>query len=228
MTGVSLRFNVDEKGKGPLSVELERLVIAGWTGRDPAAVEKHIRELEDLGIARPASTPIYYRVAASRVTTRPVIEVSGDASSGEVEFFLLRCAGILYVGLGSDHTDRKAEAVGVALSKQMCEKPVAPVLWEFSSVESHWDELVLRSWIWEDGKRVPYQEGKVTAMRSPQELMSRFSSNGLEDGTLMFCGTLAAKGGVRPSVRFEMELADPVRGRSLRHSYDILTLPVAG
>lgn len=228
MTGVTLSFNLDERGRRPLSVELRRLVIAGWTGRDQVALEKHIRELEELGIPRPASTPIFYRVAASRVTTRPVIEVSGEASSGEVEFFLLRHAGVLYVGLGSDHTDRKAEAVGVALSKQMCEKPVAPVLWEFSSVEPHWDQLVLRSWIWEDGKRVLYQEGNVTAMRPPQELMARFSPDGLEDGTLMFCGTLAAKGGIRPSVRFDMELADPVRGQALRHSYDVLTLPVAG
>lgn len=224
----SLSFNVDDKGKEPLVVELQRLVIAGWTGRDQAALEKHIRELEELGIARPASTPIFYRVAASRVTTRPVIEVSGSASSGEVEFFLLRHAGALYVGVGSDHTDRKAETVGVALSKQMCEKPVGAALWELASVEPHWEQLVLRSWIWEDGKRVPYQEGKVTAMRSPHELISLFSPQGLEDGTMMFCGTLAAKGGIRPSGRFEMELADPVRGRSLRHSYDILTLPVAG
>lgn len=228
MTGVSLSFNLDEKGKGPLSVELQRLVIAGWTGRDQAAVEKHIRELEELGIARPASTPIYYRVAASRVTTRPSIEVSGGDSSGEVEFFLLRHAGVLYVGLGSDHTDRKAEKVGVSLSKQMCEKPVASALWEFSSVEPHWDQLVLRSWVWEDGKRVLYQEGNVTAMRSPQDLMTRFRAEGLDDGTLMFCGTLAAKGGIRPAGRFEMELADPVRGQSLRHGYDIVTLPVAG
>jgi hypothetical protein len=228
MTGVSLSFNLDEKGKGPLPVELQRLVIAGWTGRDQAAVEKHIRELEELGIARPASAPIYYRVAASRVTTRPTIEVSGGDSSGEVEFFLLRHAGVLYVGVGSDHTDRKAETVGVSLSKQMCEKPVASTLWEFSSVEPHWDQLVLRSWVWEDGNRVLYQEGNVTAMRSPQDLMTRFRPEGLEDGTLMFCGTLAAKGGIRPAGRFEMELADPVRRRSLRHGYDIVTLPVAG
>jgi hypothetical protein len=228
MTGIALSFNLDERGKGPLAVEVKQLVIAGWTGRDQAALEKHIRELEQLGIARPASTPIFYRVAASRLTTRPSIEVSGDASSGEVEFFLLRQAGVLYIGLGSDHTDRKAETVGVSLSKQMCEKPVAAGLWELSSVEPHWDQLVLRSWIWENGERVPYQSGSVTAMRSPQDLMSRYSAAGLEDGTLMFCGTLAAKGGIRPSARIEMELVDPLRGRSLQHRYDILTLPVAG
>ena len=226
MTDISLSFLID--GKTPLVVDLKRLVIAGWTGRDQAAVKKHIRELEELGVARPASTPIYYRVAASRVTTRSVIEVSGEASSGEVEFFLLRQAGRLYVGVGSDHTDRKAEAIGVSLSKQMCEKPVAPVLWAFPSVELHWDQLVLRSWIWEGGQRLLYQEGGVAAMRSPHDLMRRFSEQGLEDGTMMFCGTFGAKGGVRPSPRFEMELADPVRGQSINHSYDIVALPVAG
>ena len=36
-------------------VAIGRAVVAGWTGRDPAAVEKHIRELEALGVKRPAT-----------------------------------------------------------------------------------------------------------------------------------------------------------------------------
>jgi hypothetical protein len=44
----------------------------------------------------------------------------------------------------------------------------------------------------------------------------------------MYCGTLAAKGGIRPSPRFEMELHDPVLQRTLTHAYDIETLPIAG
>ncbi len=31
----------------------------------------------------------------------------------------------LFVGVGSDHTDRKAETINVSLSKQMCAKPVS-------------------------------------------------------------------------------------------------------
>jgi hypothetical protein len=42
----------------------------------------------------------------------------------------------------------------------------------------------------------------------------------------MFCGTLGAIGGIRPATRFEMELADPILGRSIRHAYDIEVLPV--
>ena len=52
----------------PQMIDLSRvkeLVIAGWTGRDVAALEKHIRELEAIGVKRPKTTPIFYRVAAS-------------------------------------------------------------------------------------------------------------------------------------------------------------------
>ena len=60
-----LTFNVDDKGVAtPLTLEIRQAVIAGWTGRDPVARDKHIAELEALGIARPATTPIYYRSAA--------------------------------------------------------------------------------------------------------------------------------------------------------------------
>ena len=40
----------------PSEVALDQAVIAGWTGRDPIAVEKHIKELEALGVKRPATT----------------------------------------------------------------------------------------------------------------------------------------------------------------------------
>jgi hypothetical protein len=42
----------------------------------------------------------------------------------------------------------------------------------------------------------------------------------------MYCGTLGAIGGIRPAVRFEMELEDPVLSRTLKHAYDINILPV--
>ena len=58
-----LTFTVEDKGAAtPLTLAIDQAVIAGWTGRDPVARDKHIAELEAIGIARPASTPIYYRV----------------------------------------------------------------------------------------------------------------------------------------------------------------------
>jgi hypothetical protein len=207
-------------------VAVDELVIAGWTGRDRAAVEKHIAELEALGVQRPSRTPVFYRVSAARLTTADSVEMLGDQSSGEVEFVLLRTDGRLWVGVGSDHTDRDVETYDVAVSKQVCDKPVARQFWAFEDVEAHWDRLMLRSWIIENGARVSYQEGAVTAMLPPKDLLQRFAGNGpLRDGTVMFCGTLAAHGGVRPSNEFRFELADPVRDRQIGHGYRIDVLP---
>src|SRR5262249_53229165 len=92
---------------------VRNLVVAGWTGRNLAALEAHIKELEALGVTRPKSVPIFYRNAVSLLTTAPVIETIGDKSSGEVEFVLYAFDDGLWVGIGSDHTDRKAEIINV-------------------------------------------------------------------------------------------------------------------
>ena len=63
---------------------VRELVIAGWTGRDAAALQKHIRELEDIGVKPPRTTPIFYRVAANLFTHAEAIQVSGPDTSGEV------------------------------------------------------------------------------------------------------------------------------------------------
>jgi Protein of unknown function (DUF2848) len=206
-------------------VDVDDAIVAGWTGRDAAAVEKHITELETLGVRRPATTPIFYRVAAARLTTATEIEVVGAHSGGEVEFVLLQHGGRIWVGAGSDHTDREVETYGVTVSKQMCDKPVAPVFWAFDDVAPHWDRLTLRAHVIENGERKIYQEGPVAAMLKPLDLIGRCA---LPENTLMFCGTLAARGGVRPTERFEFEIEDPVLGRSIAHRYSVRILPVLG
>lgn len=218
-----------DKASAPRPVTIRQSVIAGWTGRDPVAVEKHIAELEAIGVKRPASTPIFYRVSAARLTTDETIEAIGGQSSGEVEFVLLQTDGRLWVGVGSDHTDREVETYGVTVSKQMCDKPIAPAFWPHDEIAGHWDKLILRSYILEGGQRVPYQEGTVASMMMPAALIIRYASSGrLPEGTLMFCGTLAVKGGIRPSGKFEFELEDPVLGRTIKHGYSIETLPILG
>jgi hypothetical protein len=210
-------------------VAIDDAVVAGWTGRDAAAVEKHIRELELLGVKRPATTPIFYRVSAARLTTDAEIEVVGESSGGEVEFVLLQHGGRLWVGTGSDHTDREVEKYGVTVSKQMCDKPIAPLFWAFDEVAPHWDKLILRAHVTEEGARVLYQEGTVAAMIGPRDLIGRYTKDGrLAENTLMFCGTLAAKGGVRPTTQFAFEIEDPIKERKIQHAYGVRCLPVLG
>jgi hypothetical protein len=208
---------------------VRELIVAGWTGRDTAALEKHIRELEEIGVKRPKTTPVFYRVAASLLTTDETIDVLGDQSSGEVECVVYSLEGGTFVGLGSDHTDRAAEAVGVSLSKQMCAKPVSAEIWRWDDVAPHWDALVLRSYVGVNGERRLYQEGSVAAMRPPPELFRLYCDRAqLPAGTAMFCGTLAVHGGIAPAEKFEMELHDPVLGRKIGHGYRVRTLPDQG
>ena len=225
-----LAFTIEtQAATTPLTLPIDQAVIAGWTGRDPVARDKHIAELQAIGIAPPATTPIYYRVAARRLTTADSIEVSGDESSGEVEFVLIGWQGRIFVGVGSDHTDRKVETYSVTVSKQMCDKPVASALWDFDEVAGHWDQMILRSFAWIDGARVLYQEGTLDSLLPVAELIQRgFGDEGLPDGCAMFGGTFAAKGGIRPASRFEFELEDPILKRSIRHAYDVIELPVLG
>lgn len=201
--------------------QITELIIAGWTGRDEEALRKHIKELEELGVKPPKNTPIFYRVAASLFTHATEIQISGPDTSGEVEFVLIKTSDDLRVAVGSDHTDRKAETIGVSLSKQLCSKPVSRESWGYDEVKGHWQRLVLRAW----ADRELYQEGPVSTMRSPEDLMGRYP---LKPGYAMFCGTLAAMGGIRPAARFRMELDDPVLKRKLAHEYTIRCLDVAG
>jgi hypothetical protein len=226
----TLTFRTHRDGKiESRPIALRSAVIAGWTGRDPVAREKHIVELEALGVARPKTTPIYYRVSAARLTTSPQIEATGENSSGEVEPVLIRDLERLWIGVGSDHTDRKVETYNVTVSKQMCDKPIAPELWDFDEVRDHWDSLMLRSWIAEGGEQRLYQEGSAANMLPPDAIIRGFASGGsLSEGTAMFCGTFAVKGGIRPSKKFSFELFDPVRARRITHAYDIVVLPVEG
>jgi Protein of unknown function (DUF2848) len=229
-SGIDLDFTVEADGsKRPMTIRIEQAVVAGWTGRDPVARDKHITELEAIGIARPASTPIFYRVSARRLTTATTIEVSGADSSGEVEFVLFAAGGRTYVGTGSDHTDRKVETYSVTVSKQMCDKPVAPALWALDEVIDHWDSMILRAFAGIGGAKVLYQQGTLDAMLPVMELVRRgFGGERLPDGTAMFGGTFAAIGGIRPASRFEFELEDPIRKRVIRHGYDVVELPVLG
>jgi hypothetical protein len=219
----------DGAGARPLDIEVSELVIAGWTARNVEAMEAHIAELEAIGVTRPKRTPTYYRNARSLLTTDEEIEVVGDGSSGEVEFVLLMLEDGPHIGLGSDHTDREVEKTGVTISKQLCPKPICNDVWKYADVADHWDRLVLRSFAVTGGERTLYQEGPVTTMRAPLDLLDDYlQGRTVPAGLVMYCGTLAVHGAVRAAERFEIELEDPVLGRRLEHVYGARQLPIEG
>jgi len=223
-----LRFNLHENGATrEVAFEPRELVIAGWAARDRAAIDHHIEELAAIGVPRPSAVPLFYRVAAANLTQDPVIECVGDGSSGEVEPVLFVHGGRSWLTVGSDHTDRKAETYSVALSKQLCAKPVARDAWPLESVRERLDSLRLRAWIEEGGREVLYQDGTLAALQAAPDLLARYlDGRPSADGLVMSCGTLGAIGGVRASTAFRMELADPAGVRAIGHAYRTRVLPV--
>lgn len=208
---------------GPIDFIATHLTVAGWTGRNRKAVDHHIDELAELGIAPPSTVPLYYRCSPQLLTQAAVIDVLGDTSSGEAEPLLLRQAGKVWLGLASDHTDRGLEAYSVAHSKQICAKPVADSLWDFAAVSAYLDQIELTSWIHEEGDWVVYQQGTLAMILPLAELLQGAD---LPDGGAMLCGTLGAIGGVRPAARFKMALHDPVTGATIQTEYASQVLPV--
>ena len=211
-----------------LEILIQHVVIAGWAGRDAHAVQHHIDELAALGVKPPRATPLFYRVGRELLTSAPAvelaIELAGDGSTGEAEAVLIAHEGALYVTVGSDHTDRAAEAAGVTWSKQMCPKPVAAQVWRFEDVAGHWDALQLSSRVRQNGAWRNYQTGTLASLRRPEDLMARYGV--VADGTAMFCGTLATIPPIAWADGFEAVLHDPVLDRSITCRYAMTALPI--
>lgn len=229
----TLSFNVFALDAAPAStiVDIDDLVIAGWAGRDPAAIQAHIDELAALGVAPPSTTPCFYRLAAGLLTQGDAIDVLGAHSGGEVECVLLDSPLGTLVAIGSDHTDREVEAYGVAVSKQICAKPLGRDAWLYTDVAAHWDQLAMRSWLTDaNGERRLYQSGAVDGLLAPADLWSRFAdATALPARSAMFGGTLAVHGAIAAMSSgevFELELHDPVLERTLKHRYSVASLPV--
>ena len=215
-----MRFSIPD---GYLDATISVVTVAGWTGRDRAAVDHHIAELSAIGVTPPSRVPLYYRVSDSLLTHSSTIQVMGEETSGEVEPLVIQTGGRLYLGLASDHTERALEVYSVAASKQICAKPVSNALWAWEDVEGHLDALELTTEIEEAGTWVHYQKGSLSAIRPLPDLISGAA---LTDEAAILCGTLPAIGGVRPAKGYRMALFDPVRDRRITLEYTVATFPV--
>ena len=210
-----------------VSFEVRRLINAGYTGRDQEAVRHHIEELKAHGVPAPESTPTMYAKPASLLSQGPTIEVLGGHTSGEAEFVLLIRGGRVLVAAGSDHTDRELEKVSIEKAKMMCPNVVSREVWDLAEVRDGWDEIVLRGYATAGGRRLLYQEAPLAKMMTPGDLMALATSrtDGDLEGLALFSGTLAMLGGeIVFGERFEVELADARRGRTLRCDYRIAPL----
>lgn len=220
-----LKFYVNGDAQNAIDFEVKRILNGGFAGRNQEQVRKHIEELASLGVPAPKETPVFYPLLPDRLTTGEEVEVIGDGNSGEVEFVIFYSEQGLFVGLGSDHTDRDLEKTSIIKSKQAYPNVMAPNVWRYDDVIGHWDEIEMRAWLGEH-KETLYQEGRLALLMRPEELMEKARAlvEGDMTGTVLYSGTLATLEEMKFSEFFHIELFDKVRDEKLSHVYRIKKL----
>ena len=221
-----LKINL-QKGSRDLVFTADRLVCGGWVGRDQEALRAHIDELVHLGVLAPKRIPIYLNLSSYLLTTDDEITVISDQTSGEIEYVLLCLGEEIWVTVGSDHSDRDIETKSIPAAKQMYAKCLAPECWPYPDVNKHWDRLILRCWVTKGTERSLYQEAPLSEILGPQEMLGKMPQGGLnkKEGMVLFSGTMATKGGLVFGDSYELEMEDPVLGRTIKHHYRIKILP---
>lgn len=216
------------KEKDVRLLTMDSCVAAGYTGRDQDSVQAHINELKELGIATPYGIPALYWISPARLTQHPQIQVVGEQTSPEVEFFLAAdTEGIRYLTVASDHTDRELETVSVGKSKQVCDKIIGDVFWVVDDIADHWDSIHLSSRVMGAKEWIPYQKGTLGDILHFTDLLNLVTADSpAGDLPALLSGTLPVIGGeIIYTSACEITMADPVLNRSITKSYTIITLP---
>lgn len=217
-----------EQGSRELLFDYSRMVNAGYVGKNQEEVRRHIEELAAKGIPGPKSVPVLYPVIPNTLSLDQTIEVYGNETSGEVEYVLcVVTENEVYVGLGSDHTDRHLEVSDIPRAKQICPNVMGRTVWPMKEVESHWDELLISAQVEKDGKELLYQEGRLGLLLNPAELMSFVKRKipGPLENLVVFSGTMGTlTGEFVCGQKFSAALLDEKLSRQLEISYDIKPL----
>jgi len=137
MSRISLRIEDAEGTSTERSVAIERIANCGYTGRNEEEVRKHVEELAEEGVPAPETVPAVYPKPDHLITTADGIDVVSGKTSGEAEFVLFPQGSEVYVGVGSEHTDRELEGDDVLLSKTVCPNVVGDTVWRLSDVADH-------------------------------------------------------------------------------------------
>ncbi len=202
-----------------------RMYNFGSATRDPDVAVAHQQEVAESGIhiAFDVPAPRIYPIALHALTTDDELFVQTEKTSGEVEI-VLHMADQLYVGVGSDHTDRALETVSIPGSKQACANHVCPVFWPYDEMRGDWDACVMRAWV--DGRL--YQDVGVDAFLKPEDIIDvlrkRVSRVPERDFTV-FCGTIVSVDkALGYGAEWSYEMQAPGSGRRIGASYSVVDI----
>lgn len=206
-----------------LPVEFDSLFAIGYAGRNLEKTMEHIKELEEqLGVPAPKKIPTIFQMSNQNLTQDEDLFFVGGDSCGEVEYIIITQGEKLYIGLGSDHTDRKLEAASVPKAKQVAVKPIAVDVWEYEDMKDHWDGILLKSYQTVDGEEIQYQDGSLADILPVDFLLKELNERiGDVSHAVIFSGTVPLMNGFKYGDTFRMEMIDTVLDRKIEHKYNV-------
>jgi len=217
--------HLDGRQQEAQSFQIARMYNFGSATRDPGAAVAHQEEVAKSGIyiAFDVPAPRIYPIGLHALDTGDAVFVQSAQTSGEVEI-VIHVSDQIYVGVGSDHTDRALESVSIPGSKQACVNHLAPVFWAWDEIADKWDECILRSWV--DGRL--YQEVGVDKFLSPPDILSVLKErvNNLPARDFMvYCGTFVSVDkalGFGNNWRYQLEA--PQVNRQIEAQYEVVDI----
>lgn len=219
-----MKFQLIRKnGQETLSLLPEHVYVVGYSGSNREKTMAHIRELEEqLNVAPPKQIPTIFEVSKELLTQDQHLYFLGEKTSGECEYVILIKDNHLYIGLGSDHTDRELEALSVPKAKQVCLKPIAREIWDYEDIKDHFSELKLTS---QQNNRT-YQRGTLADIMSVENILKELNERiGEVNNCIIFSGTVPLVDSYVYSDGFVMELVDERLNRKLTCQYEVNIIP---
>lgn len=219
-----MKFNViGLEENREIEITPKHVYVVGYSGSNKEKTMEHIRELEEeLGVAPPPHIPTLFEVSRELLTQDKDLFFVGDKTSGECEYVILKIEGKLYIGLGSDHSDRELEADSVPKAKQICLKPISKEIWIYDEIKEHFKEIELNSK--SDSK--DYQKGTLADIMSVEEIVEVLEERILDiDNCIIFSGTVPLVNGYEYGDNFYLELVDNTLNRKISFDYDITVIP---
>ena len=214
-------------GSEQRTLHVTRVYNLGFTIRDREKMQAHLDEVEGVHVDWPPRPPIIFPISSWATITDEDVPVQYDRTSGEIEIVSVVDGDELFVGVGSDHTDRSLEATDIPWGKQVTPNVMAPTLWRWTEVEDHWDEVLLESTIDSGEGPALYQQAGVSEFWTPREMVDATKDRIVEvpGVRVFFSGTVVS---VDKELNFghvfRMRMIDPVLGREIDHTYRVTQL----
>lgn len=209
------------------SIEVVRLLNAGYAGREQDEVQAHIAELAALGVPGPSTTPALYPVAPYLASQADEVPVQHTRTSGEAEWALVVTETETLITVACDHTDRALEVHGVAWSKNASPDVLGTRAWRLDDVRDHLDQIQLRGWVGQGEERTLIQDSTLGALLTPDYWLDVLRERKIDGpGTVLISGTVAMVHGVDQfAEHWSVELYDPVTNERIEAGYTVAIMP---